>query len=100
MAHWTLLSHHGQVLLCIARDPEVRLRDIAVAVGVTEGSASGIVSDLAHDGYIVKEREGRRNRYQIQPNLPLPEAPDRIELIGAVLKVLTETKVQSQPHPE
>jgi hypothetical protein len=98
MAQWTLLSNHGRVLLCIARDPEVRLRDIAVEVGVTERSAFGIVSDLADDGYIVKEREGRRNRYEIQPNLPLPEAPDRAEVIGAVLKVLIGTKVRSKPR--
>ena len=98
MAQWTLLNNHGRLLLCIARDPEVRLRDIAVEVGVAERSAFGIVSDLADDGYIVKEREGRRNRYEIQPNLPLPEAPDRAEVIGAVLKVLPGTKVRSQPR--
>ncbi|HZM56147.1 MAG TPA: MarR family transcriptional regulator [Acidimicrobiales bacterium] len=98
MAQWTLLSNHGRVLLCIARDPEVRLRDIAVEVGVTKRSTFGIVSDLADDGYIVKEREGRRNRYEIQPNLPLPEAPDRAEVIGAALKVLIGTKVRSKPR--
>jgi hypothetical protein len=96
MAQWTLLSSHGQVLLCIARDPEVRLRDIALQVGVTERSVFGIVSDLAKDGYIVKEREGRRNRYEIQPSLPLPEAPDRVEVIGEVLNVLAPTKVRSR----
>ena len=96
MAQWTLLSTHGRVLQCIARDPQVRLRDIAVEVGVTERSVFGIVSDLADDGYVVKEREGRRNRYEIQPTLPLPESPDRAEVIGAVLKVLAPTKVRSR----
>jgi hypothetical protein len=98
MAQWTLLSNHGRVLLCIARDPEVRLRDIAIEVGVTERSAFGIVSDLADDGYIVKEREGRRNRYEIQPHLPLPEAPDRAEVIGEVLNLLAPPKVRAQPR--
>jgi Winged helix-turn-helix DNA-binding len=96
MTQWTLLSNHGRVILCIARDPEVRLRDIAAEVGVTERSAFAMVSDLADDGYIVKEREGRRNRYEIQPDLPLPEAPDRAEVIGAVLKVLSGAKVRSR----
>lgn len=96
MSRWTFLSNHGRALLCIARDPEVRLREIAVDIGVTERSAYAIVSDLADGGYIVKERDGRRNRYEIQPHLPLPEAPDRDVAIGEVLTVLGETKSKSQ----
>jgi len=82
------LTNHGRALLCIARDPEVRLRDIAASLGITERSAHSIVSDLAEAGYVVKEREGRRNRYQIQHHLPLPEAPDREQAIGEVLDIL------------
>jgi DNA-binding IclR family transcriptional regulator len=63
----------GRALLCIADDPDVRLRDIAASVGITERSAYGIVSDLAAAGYAVKQKAGRRNRYQIQARLPLPE---------------------------
>lgn len=65
------------------------MRDIAASLSLTERSAYGIVSDLAEAGYIVKERDGRRNRYQVQHHLPLPEAPDRDQAIGDVLGVLT-----------
>jgi hypothetical protein len=93
-ANWTFLTSHARVLLCIAHDPGMRLRDIAASVGVTERSAYGIVSDLAQAGYIVKERDGRRNRYQIQHHLPLPEAPDRDQAIGDVLGVLTGNELK------
>jgi len=89
---WAFLSNHGRALLCIARDPEVRLREIATDLDVTERSAYSIVSDLAEAGYIVKERDGRRNRYQIQHHLPLPEALDREQAIGEVLRVLAPGK--------
>ena len=88
MAKWNFLSNHGRALLCIARDPEVRLREIAAALAITERSAYAMVSDLAEGGYIVKQRDGRRNRYQIQHHLPLPESPDREQAIGEVLDVL------------
>jgi DNA-binding IclR family transcriptional regulator len=67
---WSFLTNHGQVLLCIAHDPGVRLRDIAARVGITERSAYRIVSDLAAVGYAVNQKDGRRNRYQIQAHLP------------------------------
>jgi DNA-binding IclR family transcriptional regulator len=70
----------------------VRLREIATDLDVTERSAYSIVSDLAEAGYIVKERDGRRNRYQIQHHLPLPEALDREQAIGEVLRVLAPGK--------
>jgi len=63
---WTFLTNHARVLLCIAHDPGVRLRDIAARLDITERSAYGIVTDLALAGYIVKQKDGRRNRYQIQ----------------------------------
>ena len=71
-------------------------RDIAAQLAVTERSAYGIVSDLAEAGYILKERDGRRNRYEIQHHLPLPEALDRDEAIGDVLSVLSGNKVKSR----
>jgi DNA-binding transcriptional ArsR family regulator len=89
MAKWTFLSNHGRALLCIAHDPEVRLREIAASLGITERSAYAIVSDLAEAGYVLKERDGRRNRYHVQHHLPLPEAPDQTQAIGEVLDVLT-----------
>jgi DNA-binding transcriptional ArsR family regulator len=89
MTRWTFLSNHGRALLCIARDPESRLRDIATELGITERSAYAIVSDLAGAGYIDKQRDGRRNRYRIHRHLPLPELPDHERAIGGVLEALT-----------
>jgi DNA-binding IclR family transcriptional regulator len=97
MSNWSFLTNHGRALLCLARDPEVRLRDIAVDLGITERHAYAIVSDLTEAGYILKEREGRRNRYQVQSHLALPELPDRAQAIGDVLEVLTgQTKRKSR----
>jgi DNA-binding IclR family transcriptional regulator len=88
MAEWSFLTNHARVLLCIAHDPGVRLRDIAARVGITERTAYGIVTDLAGAGYVVKQKDGRRNRYQIQAHLPLPESAGRERTIGEVLAVL------------
>ncbi len=91
MANWTFLTNHARVLLCIAHDPGVRLRDIAVSLGITERSAYGIVTDLAAAGYVVKQKDGRRNRYQIQAHLPLPEPTGRERTVGEVLALLAGT---------
>jgi len=88
MPNWGFLTNHALVLLCIARDPGVRLRDIAAAVGITERSAFGIVCDLAAAGYIVKEKGGRRNRYQVETHLPVPESADRQLSVGDLLALL------------
>jgi len=88
MASWGFLTNHALVLLCVARDPGARLRDIAASVGITERSAFGIVSDLAVAGYIVKEKGGRRNRYHVETGLPLPESADRRLPIGDLLALL------------
>jgi hypothetical protein len=88
MAGWSFLSKHGRVLLCIAHDPGVRLRDIAATVGVTERSAYGIVTDLTVAGYAVKRKDGRRNRYQIQARLPPHEPAGQQLAIGEVLALL------------
>jgi IclR helix-turn-helix domain len=87
-ANWTFLTSHARVLLCIAHDPGVRLREIAASVGVTERSAYGIVTDLTEAGYIVKQKHGRRNRYQIQAHLPLPEPTSQERTVGEVLTLL------------
>ena len=88
MADWSFLTNHARVLLCIAQDPGVRLRDIAASVGITERTAYGIVTDLIEAGYVVKEKDGRRNRYQIQAHLPLPDSASRERTIGEVLALL------------
>jgi DNA-binding MarR family transcriptional regulator len=89
MSNWSFLTNHGRALLCVAHDPEIRLRDIAADLGITERHAFAIVTDLTEAGYVVKEREGRRNRYEVQNHLALPELPDREQAIGEVLDVLT-----------
>ena len=85
---WTFLTNHARVLLCISRDPGIRLRDIADRVGVTERSAYGIVQDLTEAGYIIKEKDGRRNRYRIEADLPLPEPSSQERTVGEVLALL------------
>jgi hypothetical protein len=85
---WSFLTNHARVLLCIARDPGTRLRDIAASVDITERSAHGIVTDLTAAGYVIKQKDGRRNRYQIQANLPLPEPATQEPAIGEVLALL------------
>ena len=87
---WGFLTNHGRVLLCIANDPGVRLRDIAAELGVTERTAYGIVTDLSDAGYVVKTKDGRRNRYEVQGHLPLRDAVSRERTIGEVLEVLVE----------
>src|ERR1700741_5531289 len=99
MTEWSFLTNHARVLICIAHDPGVRLRDIATTVGITERSAFAIVTDLTAAGYVVKTKDGRRNRYQIQTHLPLPEAIGREQTIGEVLDVLTDTSAR-KPAPQ
>jgi DNA-binding IclR family transcriptional regulator len=74
MASWGFLTNHARALLCIAHDPGTRLRDIAARLDITERSAHAIITDLTAAGYLVKQKDGRRNHYQIQAHLPLPEA--------------------------
>jgi hypothetical protein len=93
VANWGFLTNHARVLLCIAHDPGVRLRDIAASIGITERSAYGIVTDLADAGYVVKQKDGRRNRYQIRAHLPLPEPASREPAIGEVLAVLASVSL-------
>jgi DNA-binding IclR family transcriptional regulator len=77
VANWSFLTSHARVLRCIARDPGMRLCDLAASLGITGRSAHGIVADLATAGYVLKQKDGRRNRYQIQAHLPLPVAASR-----------------------
>jgi len=99
MPTWSFLTNHARVLLCIAHDPGARLRDIGTTLGITERSAYGIVTDLTEAGYVVKEREekdGRRNRYQIQAHLPLGEAISGDRTIGEVLDLLVDTNARTR----
>jgi hypothetical protein len=91
---WSFLTNHAQVLLCVAHDPDMRLRDIGDTVGITERAAHRIVAELAAAGYLARERKGRRNRYSVNSHLPLPDALARSNLIGDLLHVLG-----SEPAP-
>ncbi len=91
MAQWSFLTNHARALLCIAHDPGLRLRDMAAELGVTERSAYAIVADLTDAGYVLKERDGRRNRYSIQHHMPLPDSTERQRTIGEVLHLLAGT---------
>jgi hypothetical protein len=93
MTEWSFLTKHARVLACIAHDPGVRLRDIATMLGITERSAFGIVNDLVTEGYVLKDKDGRRNRYQVQHHLPLREVMGRERSIGEVLEILVDTNV-------
>jgi predicted transcriptional regulator len=95
MPRWTFLSNHAQVLLCIANDPGVRLRDIGDQVGITERAVHRIVRELDDAGYLARQREGRRNRYKISQNLPLPDRVAGNQKIGDLLKLLTAPTGQS-----
>jgi Mn-dependent DtxR family transcriptional regulator len=96
MAEWSFLTNHARVLTCIAHDPGVRLRDIAATLGITERSAFGLVTDLTAAGYVVKEKDGRRNRYKIQTDLPVRERVGRQRTIGEVLDLLVGTKARKR----
>ena len=96
MAEWSFLTNHARVLMCIAHDPGIRLRDIASTLDITERTAYGIVTDLTDGGYVVKEKDGRRNRYQIQAHLPLRETLTRERTIGEVLNLLVDTNTRSR----
>jgi DNA-binding IclR family transcriptional regulator len=71
VAQWQFITNHAQVLLCVAHDPEIRLRDIAAACGITERAAHRIIADLEEAGYISRERLGRRNRYEFHSEVAM-----------------------------
>jgi hypothetical protein len=91
VAGWTFLTYHARILLCVAHDPGARLRDIAASLDITERRAFGIITDLVQAGYVVKEKNGRRNRYHVQAHLPLPEPDGRERTVGEILAVLAGT---------
>jgi len=91
MASWGFLTNHARALVCIADDPGVRLRDISAVLGITERSAHTIVTDLIEDGYVIKIKDGRRNRYQIRTDRTLPEPASRQPSIGELLALLAHT---------
>ena len=96
-AGWRLLTNHGYVLACIAADPDVRLRDIAETVGITERTALQIVNDLEQAGYLTKSRIGRRNRYEIDSARKVRAPRLAAMTVGQLLGLLMQAVEQQQP---
>ncbi len=90
MAEWTFFTNHAHVLVCIAREPDVRVRDLAVRVGITERAAQRIVADLVSAGYLERSRDGRRNNYRVRADLPLRHPVEQPHRVGEVLAVLAD----------
>jgi IclR helix-turn-helix domain len=97
MARCEFLTNHAQVLLCVADDPSSRLRDIAAAVGITERATHRLVSELVEEGYLLRERRGRRNFYKVEPRLPLPHPLTQERKVGELLHVLLGTDGGGSP---
>ena len=87
--NWKFLSNHAQVLLCIAGDPDMRLRDIAQQVGITERATHRIVDELVETGYVARSRRGRRNQYAIALHLPLADPVAGNQKVGDLLRLLS-----------
>ena len=86
---WTFLTNHAHVFVCIHRDPDVRLRDVAARVGITERATQRIVADLVDSGYLARSRVGRRNRYEVRTELPLRHPVEERTSIGALLQLFS-----------
>ncbi|MEO1061381.1 MAG: winged helix-turn-helix domain-containing protein [Actinomycetota bacterium] len=87
---WTFLTNHGHVLVAISRDPELRQRDISELVGITPGAVQKILDDLENDGYIRREKVGRRNRYEIVEGEPLRHPLEDHHTIDELLVLLKD----------
>lgn len=85
---WTFLTNHAHVLVCIAEEPDIRGRDVAQRVGITERAAQAIIADLVTDGYVTRRREGRRNRYQVHEGSPLRHPIESDHTVGELLVML------------
>jgi DNA-binding MarR family transcriptional regulator len=89
---WTFVTNHTQVLLCVARDPDIRLRDIAARIGITERAAQRILADLVDAGYVKRRRQGRRNRYAVNPDLRMRHPAQEGHDIGEILDLLNRER--------
>lgn len=88
-ASWTFLSNHSHVLICLARDSGLRLRELAALVGMTDRGVSKVINELESAGYLERERVGRRNRYRVCSNLPMRHPVERGHRIDDLLAVMT-----------
>ena len=93
---WTFLSNHAHVLLCLAKEPELRLRDVAHLVGITERAVQRIVAGLEEGGYVSRSRSGRRNRYEVHPDRPLRHSIESHREVGVLLNLILKPE-ESDP---
>ncbi|MFD4588750.1 helix-turn-helix transcriptional regulator [Streptomyces sp. NPDC058434] len=98
-SQWTFLTNHARVLLWIARDPEVRLRDVAAGIGITERAVQIIVADLEAAGYLTRTRVGRRNRYTIDPTVALRHPAEADHPVGDLLGAFLHREDSPGPVP-
>jgi predicted transcriptional regulator len=96
---WTFLTNHGHVLLCLARGPELRLRDVAEQVGVTERAVQRIVADLEEGGYLTRHRSGRQNAYDINPEGPMRHPVESHQTIRVLLSLVSASRSPRQAPP-
>lgn len=94
MTAWTFLTNHSHVLVCLADDPELRIRDMAERVGITERATQRIVAELVEGGYLERTRNGRRNRYRVVLEEPLRHPLERAHTVGELLQA-----VAGSPRP-
>jgi len=93
---WTFLSNHGHVLVCLALDPTLRLRDVASRVGITERAVQKIVGDLADAGVLQRVRNGRRNEYRLQLDQPLRHALEAHRTVGSLVGLIVGTAMKGR----
>ncbi len=89
-ARWTFLTNHSHVLICLARDPDLRLRDLADRVGITERAVQSILRDLETEGYLTRRRIGRRNRYDVHAEHPMRHPVEAGHTVAEMLEVLID----------
>jgi DNA-binding MarR family transcriptional regulator len=95
---WTFLTNHSHVLLCLSKDSEARLRDVAQAVGITERAVQRIISELEEAGYLTRERDGRRNRYRVLSHLPLRHPLEAHRKVSALLALVEPVTPSRKPR--
>ena len=96
MTTWSFLTNHARAILFIAGNRDARIRDVAATLNVTERTAFAIVTDLTRDGYVVKEKDGRRNRYHIQSDRPLGDPISAERTIGELLDLLVKAEAWAE----
>ncbi|PCC68173.1 MarR family protein [Nannocystis exedens] len=96
LPEWTFMTNHAHVLFCVVQEPEIRLRDVAERVGITERAVQRIVTELEESGYITRQRSGRRNVYRVHDNLPLRHPMVKHRCVGDLLQLIVPEAVT--PH--